>query len=434
MPLPPGPSQHPLLQTRAWLNEPYPFLDRCRAAYGDTFTIRLAGFSPMVITGDPAMVHAVFTGDIDVMLAGAGNDILLPFLGPTSLLTLDGKRHTRDRRLMTPPFHGQRMRVYGVAIEAATQRAIAGWRTGEVQAQPAMQAASLEVILRAVFGVEEQASLALATGVIVDLLDSISAPLIFLSPLRVDLGPWSPWGRYKKKEAQAKALVAQQIAHRRAEPGEDILSLLLAARDETGAGLTEEELYSELVTLLVAGHETTANALSWSLAWLGSEPQVRERLQAEIDAAGTDPELTAKLPFLSAVCSEALRLHPLLPIVVRVMGRAWEHGQWTIPQGYRVAPCMHLVHTREDLYPDAGQFRPDRFLERTFSSSEFVPFGGGVRRCIGSAFALYEMKLALATILRTVRLGDSPRPVPERRNVAVAPAGGAPIRIIERRG
>lgn len=429
--LPPGPSQIPLLQTRAWLREPYPFLDRCRARYGDTFTVRLAGFSSAVFTGDPALVKAVFTEDPRIMLAGAGNDILRPFLGENSLLTLDGARHARDRRLMTPPFHGQRMRAYGEAIRLATARAIAGWGPGEVTTQPAMQAASLDIILRAVFGLEGEAELAEGREILTDLLSGTTPALLFLGFLRVDLGPWSPWGRYQKRRARARAMVDREIARRRATPGEDILSMLLAARDADGAALGEEEIYGELVTLLVAGHETTATALAWALAWVGSEPDVYARLESEV-AGVEDPEALAKLPYLGAVCNEVLRIHPLLPIVMRVLGEPWSWGEWTFAAGERIAPCIHLVHTREDLYPEPMRFRPERFLERSFSAAEYIPFGGGARRCIGAAFALYEMKIALATILKTVRI-TSDRPHPERRNLAIGPAGGARVRVRERR-
>ncbi len=433
MALPPGPSTLPLLQTRAWLREPFPFLDRCRAEHGHTFSLRLFGYAPMVMTGDPALVHAVFTGDPAVLLAGKGNDVLVPFLGEHSLLTMDGPRHARDRRLMTPPFHGQRMRAYGAAIQAATRKAVAGWGPGELPTHATLQAVSLEVILRAVFGIEEEARLAESGAALAELLERTTPALLFLGFLRKDLGPWSPWGRYLRQRAEAERIVGGEVRRRRDTPGEDILSLLLAARDEAGAALSAEELYGELVTLLIAGHETTANALAWALGWLGSERAVHDRLVAEIDGADADPEALAKLPYLGAFCNEVLRLHPVFPIVRRVLGAPWSLGPWELPEGVSVAPCIHLVHTREDLYPEPRRFRPERFLERTYGASEFIPFGGGARRCIGAAFALYEMKIALATILRTVRLGDMPAPVPERRNLAIAPAGGARIRILERR-
>jgi unspecific monooxygenase len=432
MPLPPGPSTPAPLQTFQWMRDTFGLLDRCHARFGDTFTLSLAGAGPMALNSDPALVHSVFTGDPDVLLAGQGNDILLPFLGAHSLITLDGKPHARDRKLMTPPFHGQRMRAYGRIIQEAVRRATARWQAGaEVTAHPAMQAASLEVILRAVFGIEDGGRLAQARGLLSALLDRVGPALVFFGPLRVDLGPWSPWGRYLRERAGAQRLIAQETARRRGEPGEDILSLLLQARDEAGRPLGDEELYGELITLLVAGHETTANTLAWALAWLGDETAVRERLVAEVDSAGDEPEAIAKLPFLGAVCNEVLRIQPVFPIVVRVLAAPWRLGPWALDAGARVAPCIYLVHHREDLYPEPTRFRPDRFLERTYSASEFLPFGGGVRRCIGAAFALYEMKLALATILGRFSLeAVTPgRPRPARRNLAIGPAGGARLRV-----
>lgn len=431
--LPPGPSELPLMQMWRWTREPFSFLARCRAAHGDTFTVRLLGYSPVVFTCDPAMVHAVFTEDPAIMLAGKGNDVLLPFLGEHALITLDGPRHARDRRLMTPPLHGQRMRAYGEAIRLATQRAIADWRPGqEVVSHRAMQAASLEVIVRAVFGVEEDAEIDATMAALTALLNHVSPAIVFFNFLRRDLGPWSPWGRYLQSQARAEKLLLAQVERRRAHPGEDILSLLLAARDEHNQPLTDEELYGELVTLLVAGHETTATALCWALAWLGAEPAVYAQLQAELDQSGDDPDQISKLPYLSAFCNEVLRFYPVFPIVMRVLGADWSYGNYHIPAEHRVAPCIRLVHTRADLYPEPERFRPERFIERSYGPHEFFPFGGGARRCIGAAFALYEMKLALTTVLRTVRLGVTPPPQPARRNIAIAPADGARVKIVGR--
>lgn len=432
--LPPGPESHPLVQMRAWLGEAFPFLDRCRDRYGPTFTLRLFGYSPFIVTSDPEMVRAVFTADPAVMLGGKGNDVLLPFLGPNSLLTLDGPGHARDRKMITPPFHGQRMRAYGAAVQGATSSAIEGWRAGQTVATlPATQAASVEVILRAVFGITDDTRREEVRRALLAKLDTATPALLFLSFLRHDLGPWSPWGAFLRRREEERVLLLAAMERRRGAPGEDILSLLLAARDEAGEALTDEELYSELVTLLVAGHETTANALSWALAWIASEPEVRERLVAEIDAAGPDPEAVAKLPYLGAVCNEVLRIRPVFPLALRVLGADWTYGPWHLPAGHRVTPSIYLVHTRPDLYPDPHRFRPERFLERTFGPHEYIPFGGGARRCIGAAFALYEMKLALATLLARVRIDAVEAGPPEaiRRNLTMGPGKGSTIRIVE---
>jgi cytochrome P450 len=417
------------------MRDTYGMLDACRAEFGDTFTLRLGSFPPMILCDDPARIHDVFTADPAIMLAGQGNDVLAPFLGEHSLLTMDGARHARDRRLLTPPFHGQRMRAHGRIIQEAALRATAAWRPGEeVATHTAMQAASLEVILRAVFGVTD-ARLEEARLRITALLDGIGPALVFVKQLRVDLGRHSPWGRYLRDKLAAERLLREIIAERRERPGEDILSLLLQARDESGAPLTEAELRGELNTLLAAGHETTATALAWAFAWLGAEPAVAERLAAEIDGAGDDPDVLAKLPYLGAFCSEVLRINPVFPIVVRVLGAPWSWGGWQLDTGMRVAPCVYLAHQRPDTFPEPRRFRPERFLERTFGPDEFFPFGGGARRCIGSAFALYEMKIVLATVLRRFRFqAVTPGPPKaERRHIAIGPAGGAPVRIRELR-
>ena len=251
----------------AWVRKPYPFLDACRARHGPTFTLRLLGFGEAVFTDDPELIHAVFTADPAVLEAGKGNDILQPFLGDRSLLTLDGPIHARDRKLMTPPFHGARMRAYGKVIAEATERAIGDWVPGSVTpTHPAMQRTSLDVILRAVMGVGTE-DVDRGRAIITDLLESVGPSLMFLEPFRRDYGAWSPWGRYLARRAAAETLLTDAIALRRAQPGDDILSLLLSARDEQGDPLTDEELRAELITLLLAGHETTATALAWALAW-----------------------------------------------------------------------------------------------------------------------------------------------------------------------
>lgn len=434
--LPPGPASHPVVQLTKWVRSPYPFLDGCRREYGSTFTLRLWGFGESVFTDDPDLIRAVFTAPIDTLCAGKGNDVLLPFVGKHSVLTLDGAAHARERRLVTPPFHGQRMRAYGTVIAEAARRATASWSAGqEVTAAPAMQQISLEVILRAVIGVDAGADLDQARDAITAMLGTVNGAMVFFELLRRDLGRFSPGGRYHRRRAVADALLLDAITLRKRTPGDDILSLLIAARDEEGQPLADEELKSELVTLLLAGHETTANSLAWALAWLAVSPSVLERLVAEIDATPDDPEAVSKLPWLGAVCNEVLRVLPVFPIVMRVADKPWAHGELALKPGDRIAPCIYLVHQRPDLYPTPGAFRPERFVERTYSPSEFIPFGGGSRRCLGQAFALYEMKIVLATVLRAVRIRSvaGPAPVAERRNLAIGPADAARVTVLERR-
>lgn len=429
----PGPTAPAAWQLLRWLRDPLVFLENCQRKYGDTFVLRLAGFGTSVFSSDPEFARAVFAANPDVLQASKGNDVLLPFVGKHSLLTMDGPPHRRDRKLMTPPFHGARMRAYGDIVREATERAIAPWpSSGTVVSHEALQQTSLEVILRAVFGITPGEQLDEASEAITRLLSSVSGPMMFIAPLRWNLGRFSPWGRYLSKKARADTIMANALAHRRAHPGDDIPSLLLAARDEAGNPLTDDELHDELVTLLLAGHETTATALAWCLTWLGCTPEATARLTAEVREAADTPEVVSKLPYLEAVCHESLRLIPVFPIVMRVAVEEWQ-GPLTIPAGWRVAPCIHLVHQRPDLYPEPRRFRPERFLERTYSASEFFPFGGGPRRCIGSAFAMYEMKIVLATILRNFDIASNgAAPEAARRNIAIAPAGGAKIGVRRR--
>jgi cytochrome P450 len=299
-----------------------------------------------------------------------------------------------------------------------------------------MQAISLRVILRAVFGLDEGLRFQQLSQLLTSLLDTFNPPLssslLFIKALQQDLGPWSPWGRFLRQKQQIDELLHAQIQERRAENDlsrTDILSLMLSARDENGQPMTDDELRDELMTLLFAGHETTATALAWALYWIHYLPEVREKLLEELDALGEnpDPGEIFRLPYLGAVCSETLRIYPvglfafgrMLRSPINLMG-------YELPAGMMLSPCIYLVHHREDLYPEPKRFKPERFLERQYSPYEFIPFGGGNRRCIGIALAQYEMKLVLATILRKKQLAliDN-RPIkPVRRGVTMAPAGG----------
>ena len=436
MTLPPGPRKPALLQTADWIRRPLAFMQDCVRDFGDPFTIKLVGQGSLVFLSKPASIQQVFKATPAQLSAGEGNAILGPFVGDKSLLLLDGATHRRHRKLIMPPFHGRRMRAYASIMCEATAGAIEGWTAGtSVSAHEASQALSLEVILRAVWGLEEEDRLNAVREAILKLADAATAQLMFIRALQVDIG-FGPWRRFLRAKERIDAMIYEEIARRRASPNpsaEDVFSLLLLAVDEDGEGLTDKELHDELLTLLIAGHETTATGLAWALSWLLQDSESLERLNAEIRTVD-DPDALAQLPFLGAVCSEALRLVPVLPIVARtVIHSPFEVDGAAIPVGACVAPCVYLTHRREDLYPEPAQFRPQRFLERKFGPFEYLPFGGGNRRCVGAAFAMYEMKLALATILRTTRLAsDSGRPEVERRNVTLVPKGGTKVRVVER--
>ncbi|BAC91004.1 cytochrome P450 [Gloeobacter violaceus] len=435
MSLPPGPSSPSPFQLMQWIGCPTDYLHTTAARYGDPFTMRVGVFPPLVMFSDPRAIQQLFTAEAGTFDAGASNVALRPTLGANSLLLLDGERHQQQRRLLTPPFHGERMRAYGELIRQVTEEVIVRWQPGKpFLVRNAMQRISLAVILQAVFGLHDGTRLVRLRQALGSMLDAMSSPLsmAMLLMLPEDFGPWSPRARLQAHLGAIDELLYAEIRERRehfdAGAG-DILGLLLAARDEAGAAMGDAELRDELMTLLVAGHETTATAMAWALYWIHYLPQVRERLLAELDSLGSDPdpEAIARLPYLGAVCSETLRIYPVALIAsprvarhtVRILERDYEAGT-------RLAAGIYLAHHRPETYPEPERFRPERFLERTFSPYEFVPFGGGSRRCIGMAFALYEMKLVIATVLleRDLRLVQPRLLRPVRRGVTLAPPEG----------
>ncbi len=427
--LPPGPAQSRAVQTMRWAFRPVPFMREAAAAHGDMFTIRLAQVGDLVFVTHPAAVKEVFTGDPAVLLAGEGNAPLAPVLGSASVLLLDGPEHLRQRRLLLPPFHGERMARYGRLMESITADAVDRWSEHEPFAlAPQMQAITLEVILRAVFGADTRPRLQALRAAIAGLLPRGFAQAAMLPWLRRDLGPFMPWARFEARLAAADRLIYDLIATRRADPAlakrDDILSLLLLARDEDGAPMTDAELRDELVTLLLAGHETTATGLAWAVERLVRTPDVLAELTAECRAGGHGPEGG---PLLDATVKEILRLRPPLPIVVRRLAAPYEIGGRLLPAGARVAPCIWLTHRRPDLYPDPDAFQPERFLGVTPDTYAWLPFGGGIRRCIGAAFAQFEMKIVLGAILARADLAPA---APEfertaRRAIVLVPERGA---------
>ncbi len=441
--LPPGPRHPSVLSTYHWLQRPYEFLEECRDRYGDTFSLRFRGLPTFAIYSRPEDVKEIFADDGDLMHGGELNLSLRAFLGEHSVLMLDGKEHMRHRRLLLPPFHGERMQAYGQTMLDATDASIERWPAGSTFAlHRYMQAITLQVILRTVFGVDGAARLERFDRVITEILDIASWPPLLMPAMQKDLGPWSPWGRYLRKRRESDAIIFAEIRERRAEGSRgrsDILSMLLEARDEGGNAMSDEELHDELMTLLVAGHETTATALAWTFRWLLERPDVTARMRRELAQAEAEgplsPERIAKLELLDAVAREALRLQPVLPLVGRILQRPARVGGYDLPAGVGVVCSIYLAQRRPDVYPDPERFDPDRFLGKKFSPNEFFPFGGGIRRCIGMAFALYEMKMVLArVVMRTTLALDRRRPVRVvRRSITMTPSDGLRVRLVERR-
>jgi cytochrome P450 family 135 len=431
--LPPGPPYPRWLQTLGWILRPGPFMTRCRERYGDMFTLRVAHEGTWVLLADPDAVKQVFTGDPNVLRAGAANVVLEPVVGRRSVLLLDEPDHMRQRKLMLPPFHGERMQRYGELMRDVARAEIERWPAGEaLRLWPSMQAITLEVIMRAVFGVNEIARLEQLREALRSMLDWTTerrrlAMLAALGPARM-----RGTRTFQSTLNPVDELVFDEIRRRREdqrlEQRDDILSMLVQARYEDGGAMTEEELRDELMTLLVAGHETTATSLAWALERLMRHPPMIDRLRDEL-TAGEDE-------YLDAVIKETLRLRPVLPIVVRMLTEPTEIGGRLLPAGVAVAPCIYLIHRRADVYPEPERFRPERFLESPAGTYTWIPFGGGVRRCLGASFAIFEMKTVLAEILSRVELTPpeiGSEPV-VRRAITLTPGRGARAIVAERAG
>jgi cytochrome P450 len=428
--LPPGPRYGRALTTIGWFSRPTALLRRCRARYGDTFTLDIAHEGPWVVVSHPDAVKQVFTGDPRLLHAGEGNVILKPMLGPNSVLLLDEAPHMRQRKLMLPPFHGERMKAYARTMTDVAEREIAGWPRGEPFALwPRMQAITLEVIVRTVFGVERAGETERLAKLLSAAIDWGTDPVNMLG-----LFAFGPDHRVTRAVARRRLrtvdeLVYSEIESRRRAADlaerEDVLSMLLQASHEDGGAMTDEELRDELMTLLVAGHETTATALAWTVERLVRHPHVLERLAADPD----DDD------YLDAIVKESLRLRPIIPLVARRLQEPMEIGGHLLPAQAVITPSVWLMHRRPDVYPDPEAFRPERFLDQPAGTYTWIPFGGGVRRCLGASFALFEMKQVLAAIVRQVAL----RPAADagervaRRAITFTPEKGATV-VVEERG
>lgn len=437
-----------LWQTLRWLARPIPMLEDCARRFGDVFTIRLAASDPIVLFSHPAAIKDIFTGDPDTLRGGEANVVLEPFLGSDSVLLTDGPRHRRKRRLMMPPFHGERMQLYGAVMRAITDRAIDAWPLGRAfPIHAETQRITLDVILRAVFGLDEGGSLeALRTRMVAGATLVTDHPMLMLKALQRDLGALTAWRAVTRLRDEVDAMLFAEFARRRAEDRTDrtdVLSLLLAARDENGEPMSDRELRDEMTTLLLAGHETTATTLAWALNYILAHPAVYARIRDELAAWSDDGRGmndgdripgSGDLPYLDATIKETQRLMPIIPLVGRRLREPTTIGGRDLPAGVVAAPCIYLAHRRPDVWDDPASFAPERFLERRPTPYEFLPFGGGNRACLGAAFATFEMKIVLARILARVELASAPgyqaRIV--RRGIAFAPSEGVPV-VVQRR-
>jgi cytochrome P450 len=425
--LPPGPRLPRVAQTAIWFRHAQWMLRQCAARFGETFTLRILHEGIWVVVSNPEHVKQVFTGDPRVFHAGEGNRILLPVLGPHSVLLLDEAEHMEQRKLLLPHFHGRRMQSYERLMREIAVAEIGRWPRGVPhRLRPRMQALTLEIILRAVFGVQTGRRLEELRAELRGLLDLLSTPRMFAFPLALGPERIAEWGPFRRLIAEVDRLVYELIAERRRAPDlqdrDDILSLLLQARREgDGSPMSDRELRDELLTLLVAGHETTANALAWAVERLVRHPDKLERLAEEVCAGET--------AYLDAVVTETLRLRPVISIVARRLREPVEIGGWLIPAGATVTPSIYLVHRRPDVYPEPEAFRPERFLADPPGTYTWIPFGGGVRRCLGAAFAQFEMGVVLGELVKLTTPRPA-RPEPEpvlRRSITETPQRDAEV-------
>lgn len=428
------------VQTLLWYKRPTELMSFCRARYGKSFTLKLPTFTVM-LTSDIDAIRTIFAARPDEMHAGRFNRVLRPLVGESSVLLLDGPPHMQRRKLLLPAFHGERMRFYGRTMADITARILAGFPENEPFAlHRYTQEITLEIILRTVFGAEEGAQLSELRDRIRRALSNSSKlgvflPLLYLSQ-HPELDAERPWRWLLRGRDAIDELLYRQIAARRAAPDRatraDVLSMLLGARDEAGGGLSDVAVRDELMTALAAGHETTATALAWAVERILAHPAIYARLRDEVRALGSDPdpERVQALPYLDATIKEVLRLRPIVPIVGRYLQKPYTLGGYDLPAGASVAACIYLAHREPELYPDPEAFKPERFLNVAPDPAAWLPFGGGIRRCIGFAFALYEMKIVLAALLARCEFTlATPSPVRiVRRAVTFWPEGGARIR------
>jgi cytochrome P450 len=411
-----------------WLLRERKVLERCRKRYGDIFSLNAWPFGFLVVISDPAEIKRVFTGDPGAVQAGDGNAVAMPVAGRESVLLLDGERHLHRRKLMLPPFHGERLGVYEELIAQITDEEVDRWPLGtEFPIHSAMQSITLKVILRAVFGIDDADRRAELERLIPKMINS---PALLWPPLQYDLGRWSPWRRFLALREEVDALLFAEIDRKREDPElsdrDDVLSLLLQARDENGESMGDEELRDQLVTVLLAGHETSATSLAWTFERLLRNQAVLARLRDKLAEGDED--------YLDCVIKESLRSRPIIPYAMRRLTSPFEIGGYTVPAGAFIGASTALVHSRPDLYPDPDAFRPERFEDKRADTYAWIPFGGGVRRCLGAAFATFEMKIVLRRVVERCELA-APDPKPERarrRFVTYAPARGARVILRQR--
>ena len=429
--LPPGPNWPMLIQAGLWEARFPEFNGWLNRRYGNLFTVKLPFSGSVVSVVEPDIIRTLFADRGERTHAGEANSILEPIMGRHSVLLLDGPEHTRQRKLVHPPFHGERMAAYGQLIAELTAREVERWPSGEAfSLHQRMQSLTLEIILRVVFGLDEGERLEHIKTLIHRAVSIGNNPLALLPQARRDIGPFKPWTDFIRRRTELDEALFAEMRERRAagnlEDRDDILSMLMLARDEAGEAMTEVELRDELMTLLLAGHETTASSLSWFFDLALHHPAEMASLKQDLAAGRSE--------YLDAAITETMRIRPVVPVVARRLQQPMDIGGYQIPAGTTVAPNIFLTHRRADIYPEPERFRPERFVGTKPDTFSWLPFGGGIRRCVGAAFAWFEMETVIPEVLSRVDLEPvSARPESiKRRAVTLVPAGGAAMRVASR--
>jgi cytochrome P450 len=434
--LPPGPRYPSLIQAVGVWTRPLAYVERLRNRYGKRFTTRFPGSPPFVVLSDPEDIRQVFMAPPDVLHPGEGARVLEPLVGKNSVILLDEGAHMEQRKLVLPAFHGEQMARLADLMAEVAEREVESWPRGEsTQLHPRMQRLTLEIILRAVFGLDPGPRLEALRQRLGELLAFGDRPISLMPPdpegvvSRV-LEKFGPFAEFVRLQQETDRLLFQQIEERRTGNGQrdDVLAILLKARHEDDSPMSDQELRDELMTLLVAGHETTATSLAWSFERLVRQPRVLSRLVEELDSNGD--------AYLLATIQETLRRRPVLPNVEpRLVKRPFEVGGWEYPAGVCLVPNAYLVHHDPEIYPNPYEFRPERFLDEPPGTYTWIPFGGGRRRCIGASFAMLEMQIVIRSVLTRCAL-QAPLNGAEhatRRNITVRPGGGALTALGDRR-
>ncbi|MEH2119546.1 cytochrome P450 [Nostoc sp.] len=436
-----------LLQTLQLIAQPTKSLENYATKYGDIFTVRVMGLKspPIVFFSHPQAISDCFAIPAHKLDFKKATHVFKPLFGENSLVFQEGRSHQQQRQLLLPAFHGDNLKSYGQAICQITEEVTQNWTTGKnIYIHNLMSDITLEIILQVVFGISHGARYQQLKEKLSSLLEDVTKPwyssLFFFPLLQQDLGAWSPWRIFLKRREEIDKLIYAEISERRLQNDAartDILNLLMSARDVNGEQMTDEELRDQLVSLLLLGYETTSGVLAWVFHLIHSHPKVEHQLMQELNTLDdlTNPEAITQLPYLTAVCQETLRIHPIALICTpRMVKDRVEIMGHNFTSETVLVPCIYLAHRRTETYPEPEQFQPERFLNQKFSPYEYLPFGGGYRGCIGGAFSMYELKLVTAIILSNFELTlTDKRPVhPVRRGITIVPSGGVKMVVTKK--